>query len=100
MPEEYFGQSNEIMEALVCNQTTNMTQESLMVLLYLLANNFLTYNDTREGSSAQELLEWRRDADERILNLWEIFKGPGRDLSKAFFFTSNVAVLAIRDRWL
>ncbi|KAK4158951.1 ankyrin repeat-containing domain protein [Cladorrhinum sp. PSN259] len=100
MPEEYSGQSNDIIQALVDNQTTHMTEGSVKVYLYLLANNFLTYYHNREASSAQELFEWQRDADEQILRLWHILKGAGLDCSKTFFSTPNATVLTIRNRCL
>ncbi|KAK3984909.1 ankyrin repeat-containing domain protein [Cladorrhinum sp. PSN332] len=100
MPEEYSGQSSDIIQALVDNQTTHMTEGSLMVYLYLLANNFLTCRNTGEASSAQELLDRRRDTDEQILHLWHILKGAGLDISKTFLSTPNATVLAIRDRCL
>ncbi|KAK4462961.1 hypothetical protein QBC42DRAFT_285970 [Cladorrhinum samala] len=101
MPEEYSGQSNQIIQALAGNQPTNMTEESLMVHLYLLTNNFLsTYDGRLMASSGRELLEMRHATDEHILHLWDIFKRAGLELSKTFFSTSNPAVSAIRDRCL
>lgn len=99
MPEEYSGQSKDIIQALIGNQTTHMTEGSLMVKIYLLANN-LAYDYSKNPYSDQELRDWRGYTDENILHLWDILKGAGLERSKTFFSNPNATVSAIRDRCL
>jgi hypothetical protein len=100
MPEEYPGQSNDIIQALVRNRTTTETEESLMVQLYLLVNNLATYDHMLAKCSYKEHRDWERDSDEHVLHIWDIVKTAGLARCKTFFSTPNVAISAIKDRCL